>query len=197
MKLPELDHAERYAGLYVFDFGDQAAVGYTAEEVAALLDSQRYADGKVYRIHRALPDGTIELAGVPTERFQLEDGLFFYRSSSDAARIDFQTLKQLAEETPPPCKAKVVLARIPGARYPNVNTLIFPAESTHEISDWLTRIGYEGGDFVEGGISQVSDFYAAEARIFEKTQLSGAPDASRPAEEVLSSTHLAIQRIPA
>jgi len=59
MRLPELESPEKYGGLYVFDFGEQVAVGYTADEIAVLLESQRYADGKAYRIHRAMPDGTI------------------------------------------------------------------------------------------------------------------------------------------
>ena len=37
MKLPKLDNPDRYKGLYIFDFGDHAGVGFTAEEVAELL----------------------------------------------------------------------------------------------------------------------------------------------------------------
>ena len=39
MKLPELSSPARYQGLYVFDFGEWTAVGYTAEEIAALLET--------------------------------------------------------------------------------------------------------------------------------------------------------------
>ncbi len=53
MHLPELDTSEKYVGLYVFDFGDRAGVGFTAEEVAELLESERFRDGKVYKIHKA------------------------------------------------------------------------------------------------------------------------------------------------
>ena len=82
---------DKYVGLYVFDFGDQVAVGYTADEIAVLLESEKYADGKVYRIHRALPDGTMELQGVPREKFHCEDGLFFYRADDGQARQDLET----------------------------------------------------------------------------------------------------------
>ncbi len=41
MKLPELEKAEKYVGLYIFDFGDHAGVGFTAEEVAELLESEK------------------------------------------------------------------------------------------------------------------------------------------------------------
>ena len=33
MKLPALKNPELYQGLYVFDFGDHTAVGYTAEQI--------------------------------------------------------------------------------------------------------------------------------------------------------------------
>ena len=47
MKLPQLTDPDRYEGLYVFDFGEQCAVGYTASEIAVLLESERYRNGKV------------------------------------------------------------------------------------------------------------------------------------------------------
>ncbi len=194
MKLPELESPDRYTGLYVFDFGDQTAVGYTADEIAVLLESDEYKDGKVYRIHRALPDGTMELQGVARETFLKEDGLFFYRRNRDAARSDFDELARLAEETPPPCRMKVHLAEIAETGYDLCTALIFPAECTHDVADWLNRIGYEGGDMVEGGPSQVTDYYAAGAVVSDRRQLWPAASQSRPAEEVLATTHLAVQR---
>lgn len=194
MRLPELESPDKYAGLYVFTFGDRTAVGYTADEIAILLESEKYADGKVYRIHRALPDGTMELQGVPRETFFKEDGLFFYRGSLDAARADFTELAALAEETRPPCRMKLHLAEIPAAGHRTCTAIIFPAEYTHEVADWLNRIGYEGGDLVEGGPSQVTDYYAAGAIVVERRQLWSAASRSRPAEEVLATTHLAVQR---
>jgi hypothetical protein len=53
MKLPELEKSEKYVGLYIFDFGDHTGVGFTAQEVAELLESEKYRDGKVYKIHKA------------------------------------------------------------------------------------------------------------------------------------------------
>jgi hypothetical protein len=194
MKMPELESPEKYGGLYVFDFGDQVAVGYTADEIAVLLESQQYADGKVYRIHRAMPDGTMELQGVSRETFLKEDGLFFYRSDPDLAEQDFQALVHEATGVPPPCRMKLHLARISGAGYQLCTVAIFPAEYTHDVSDWLNRIGYEGGDLVEGGPSQVTDYYAAGATVIRRQQLWPMVSRSRPAEEVLATTHLAVQR---
>ncbi len=194
MKIPAMDLPERYAGLYVFDFGGQVAVGYTADEIAVLLETERYRDGKVYRIHRAWPDGTMELAGVPRERFDLEDGLLFYRDDEEATRADFESLCRSAEQTPPPCRLKVQTARLAGASHPYLTAAIFPAEFTHEVAGWLERIGFNGGDFVEGGPSQVTGYYESEPVVLERRQLWPAQGLSRPAEEVLASTHLAVQR---
>lgn len=197
MKLPELTTPEKYAGLYVFDFGEQVAVGYTADEVAVLLESEKYADGKVYRIHRALPDGTMELAGVPRERFDVEDGLLFYRGDEGAARADFELLARLAEAAPPPCRMKAHLATIHGRPAVHLTMIAFPAEFTHDVAAWLTGIGFEGGDRVEGGVSQVTGYYEAAPAVAERRQFWPARSASRPAEEVLATTHLAVQRVPA
>ena len=198
MKLPELQNPEKYAGLYVFDFGGgQVAAGYTADEVTVLLESEKYKDGKVYRIHRALPDGTLELAGVSRRRFEAEDGLFFYAMNEADSRVDFERLCRLAQQSPPPCRMKAHWSRLAGARYPHVAAIIFPAESTHEVADWLNAAGFDGGEFVEGGPSQVTSYYEAQPVIVERRQFWPTQHGSRSADEVLATTHLAVQRIPA
>ena len=96
MELPKLEKSEKYVGLYIFDFGDHTGVGFTAQEVAELLESEKYAGGKVYKIHRAYPDGKLELKGVPAETFELEAGMFFYSSDREDSRRDFKQLVDLA-----------------------------------------------------------------------------------------------------
>ena len=198
MELPKLEAPEKYTGLYIFDFGEQVAVGYTAREIAVLLESDQYRNGKAYRIHRAAPDGTMEIKGVARERFAAEDGLFFYRESEGAAREDFDDLAALAGETPPPCRMKAVLAKIDGDPAQYVAAIIFPAEFTDDVADWLNEADYAGGDIAEGGISQVTQFNGPDVRTFETRQFwPAADDDSRSAEEVLANTDRAIQRIPA
>lgn len=195
MKLPKLDEPTRYTGLYVFDFGDQCAVGYTAAEIAILLESEKHRHGKVYKIYGAYPDGRMELKGVPNSRFLLEDGVLFYRRQPDQAKDDFEELVKLAERTEPPCRAKLQLARLPGATVQHVVALIYPAEYTDEISRWLMELDYKGGDTAEGGSSQVTDYYHSGAKVLRRAQFWGIADGtSRPAGEVLAATHLAVQR---
>lgn len=193
MEMPKLEKPDRYAGLYVFDFGDHAGVGFTAEEVAELLESERYREGKVYKIHRAYPDGRLELKGVPAERFQLEAGMFFYSRDEATARVDFQRLVHLAVQTTPPCRAKIQLARVAQDRH--VVALIYPAEFDDEVSGWLLEGGYRTTGAAEGGIGAVERYYGDQPEILDRHQLFGASEiVSRTGEELMVSAAKAVQR---
>lgn len=193
MKLPKLERPDRYEGLYVFDFGDHAGVGFTAEEVAELLDSERYREGKVYKIHRAYPDGRLELKGVPAERFQLEAGMLFHAQDEATAQDDFKRLVNLAVRTPPPCRAKVHLARLSEDRYAVV--LIYPAEYDGEMSSWLLEGNYRTSGPAEGGIGAVERYYRSHPEILDQHQLFGArEEISRTGDELLGSVARAVQR---
>lgn len=197
MILPRLEQLARYRGLYVFDFGEWSAVGYTAEEIALLLESERFRDGKVYRIHRALPDGTMELSGVSAARFQMESGLFFNRGDLPAARADFDALIAAANSTPPPCRAKLHLTRrrAPSPSGDFVTALIYPAEYEDDIAEWLLQVGFAGGDTVEGGSSQVTTYYSENDAIVAREQLwSRESTAPRSREEVYASVRRVAQR---
>ncbi len=197
MKLPAVEQPGRYAGLYVYDFGEWTAVGYTASEIAVLLESEEYTQGQVYRIERVSPDGQMELRGISRERFQLESGMFFNRNELDAARTDFADLVRASEATPPPTRAFVHLAdrgpEVDRARY--VVALIYPAEHDDDMARWLLDVKYAGGDLVEGGISHVSNYYGETHELLERQQVwSSDSIQSRGAEEVLRSVRRAVQR---
>jgi hypothetical protein len=195
MKLPTLDDPTRYTGLYVVDFGEQVAVGYTAPEVEVLLDHERYRSCKVYKIYNAYPDGRLELRGVDQSRFHLEEGLFFYRSDEPAARADYAGLLDIAAGVLPPCRCTVTLAEVEGAEHAFCTALIYPAEYSDEIGRWLLDANYQGGSFSEGGVSQVTRFRESQLRVLAREQLWGSVDqTSRPAEEVLAATNRAVQR---
>jgi len=193
MKLPRLEKADRYQGLYVFDFGDHAGVGFTAEEVAELLESERYRDGKVYKIHRAHPDGRLELKGVPADKFQLETGMFFYCRDEATAKADFKRLVNLAVRTAPPCRAKVHLARCTEDQY--VVAMIYPAEYDDEVSSWLLEGEYRTAGEIDGGTAAVERYYQSKPEILDRHQLFGTSEnVSRTGEELLASTARAVQR---
>jgi hypothetical protein len=179
--------------LYVFDFGDHAGVGFTAEEVAELLDSERYRDGKVYKIYRAYPDGRLEIKGVPAGRFELESGMFFYASDEDTARGDFQRLVNLAVRAAPPCRAKVHLARCADDRL--VVALIYPAEHEEEVSSWLLEGEFRTAGPAQGGVGAVQQYYQGQPDVLERHQLFGTgEDISRSGEELLACVMRVVQR---
>ena len=193
MKLPELEKPEKYVGLYIFDFGDHTGVGFTAEEVGELLESEKYRDGKVYKIHKAYPDGRLELKGVPGETFQLEAGMFFYSTELQTARRDFKGLVNLAVKSTPPCRAKVHLAKYGDDKL--VVALIYPAEYDGEFSSWLLDGQYRTGGAAEGGVGAVQSYYDRQPEILERHQLFGqSEEISRTGSELLSSLKMAVQR---
>ena len=193
MKLPELEKPEKYVGLYIFDFGDHAGVGFTAEEIAELLESEKYKDGKVYKIHKAYPDGRLELKGVPSETFQLEAGMFFYSSKLQTARRDFKGLINLAVRSTPPCRAKVHLAKYADDKY--AVALIYPAEYDDEFSSWLIEGEFKTEGAAEGGVEAVQRYYYQKPEIMERHQLFSQSEViSRTGTELLNSLKLAVQR---
>jgi hypothetical protein len=180
-------------GLYVFDFGDHAGVGFTAQEVAELLESERYKDGKVYKIHQAYPDGRLELKGVPGQTFQLEAGMFFYSQGKGQARDDYKRLVHLAVTSRPPCKAKVHLARYADDSF--VTAVVYPAEYDEEVSLWLLQGGYRTAGAAEGGVEAVQRYYDRVPTVLERHQLYGESQIeSRTGEELLAGLRLAVQR---
>jgi hypothetical protein len=193
MRLPKLENSEKYVGLYVFDFGAQAGVGFTAQEVAELLESERHKDCKVYKIHRAYPDGKLELKGVPTEIFQLEAGMFFYARDLESAEADFKNLVNLAVRTAPPCRAKVHLAKYSDEKF--VTAVIYPAEYDDEVSSWLLEGEYRTSGAAQGGVGAVQSYYDAAPEILKRHQFFGESRIeSRTGEELLGGLKRAVQR---
>lgn len=193
MKLPEIKEPIRYVGLYVVDFGDNTGVGFTAEEVAEILDSEKYKNCKVYKIHNAYPDGRLELKGVLNETFQLEAGMLFYESALDTAREDFKTLVKIAVESAPPCRAKVHLAKYSDNKF--ATALIYPAEFDDEVSRWLLDNNYKTCGAAEGGTSAVERYYEDNPQILERHQLFGRSAVeSRTGTQLLANLKVAVQR---
>lgn len=180
-------------GLFICDFGDHVGVGFTAEEVAELLESERYKEGKVYRIHRAYPDGRLELKGVLAETFQLEAGMFFYSGDLETARRDFRELVSLAVKAVPPCRAKVHLSKYSDEKY--VTALIYPAEYDESVSSWLLDGEYKTNGAAEGGVGAVQRYYDQKVQILDRHQLFGTSEwISRTGQELLISLKRAVQR---
>jgi hypothetical protein len=193
MKLPEVKDSQKYKGLYVVDFGGRCGVGFTADEVAELLESEKFKDVKVYKIYKAYPDGRMELKGVPSEIFQLEAGMFFYESDEAAARKDFKSLINSAVKTAPPAKAKIHLAKYDDEKF--AVALIFPAEFNDEFGQWLLDIGYKTNGSAEGGIEAVERYYADGPEVLERHQLFAAEQIeSKTGAELLGATKIAVVR---
>ncbi|MBI9017967.1 MAG: hypothetical protein JEZ07_11980 [Phycisphaerae bacterium] len=191
MKLPELNKPEKYVGLYVIDFGDNCAVGYTAPEVAAILESEKFASAKVYKIHRATPDGSLELNGISNQRFTLESAMIFQCPTETIAKNDYAQLKDIASVNNTPCMAKVQLAEIDGQYF---IAAIYPAEYENEIGQWFADSGFKGHGSVDAGVSQLESFYQMKCNMIESIQLIPAGQEVRDFATLLAAVGDAVQR---
>lgn len=193
MNIPELKEPKKYTGLYVIDFGDHSGVGYTADEVAELLESEKFAHVKVYKIHNAYPDGKMELKGVPADVFQLESGMFFYSRDELTARRDFKSLVDIAVTSAPPCRANTQLAKHGDNQY--AVALIYPAEFDDEVSAWLIENDYKTKGTAEGGTAAVTRYYDATPDILARHQFfDNDRFESRTGDLLLAATKLAVVR---
>ncbi len=172
MKLPAVNEPQRYAGLYVVDFGDATEVGYTAQQVAEVFESEQHHAAQAYRIERVSPDGAFELRGVSRVQFTLESGMLFHRRDAAAAQADFEALCDYAAAEAPPCRAYVQLSQFddhpPAGDY--VVALVYPAEFEHDVSQWLLAANYAGGDTVTGGASTVTGYLECSKQILRRQQ---------------------------
>ena len=193
MKLPEVQNSEKYVGLYIVDFGDHSGVGFTAQEVAELLESEKFKHIKVYKIHNAYPDGRMELKGIGAEIFELEKGMFFYSGDLESAQANFKQLIDLAVKLAPPARAKVHLAKYDDDKF--VTALIYPAEYDDEFSRWFIDGGYKTAGAAEGGVEAVQRYYDRKPEVLDRHQLfAQSAYVSRTGEDLLTNIKLTVQR---
>ncbi len=193
MKLPELKNPSKYTGLYIVDFGDFSSTGFTAQEVAQLVESEKYKDCKVYKIHNAYPDGKLDIKGVRKEIFQLESGMFFYSCDQISATKDYKNLVALAVKMAPPCQSKIELSKYEDGKY--VTAYIYPAEYEDEVSRWLIEGDYKTKGQAEGGNIAVQRYYDSKVEIIETHQLFAVDtNQSRTGVELIGHLKVALQR---
>lgn len=193
--LPPIPNPQRYAGLYVYDFGTHVSVGYTATEIRMLRESERFRDGKAYQIYRVMPEGGFELRGIMDERLSAAEAICFLRADPDFARRDFDALRQLAARHPLPCAARLHLATIYDFRPPHAVALTYSAASSHAVSAWLNEAAFAGGDEVIGGIDVHAVFITADGDRIEACDLPTLLDyTDRAWEAVEAGVDDALQR---
>ncbi len=192
MKLPHLPNADRYSGLYIVDFGDHCGVGFLAEEVAELLESEKNQHIHIYKVHNAYPDGRLELVGVGKHTFQLEVGMFFYASDEQTAKDDFQRLSDCALQIDPPARAKIHLAQLTAGSY--VTALIYPAEYDDQFSRWLLDCGYRTAGAAEGGTAAVERYYLNQPKILDRKQIFNSRSVAFSGQKLTQAAKRAIVR---
>lgn len=193
MNLPQINNAEKFQGLYVIDFGEYSSVGFTAGEVAELLESEKFSHVKVYKIYKAYQDGKMELKAVSHSLFNLEKGIFFYSFDEKSARKDYKGLVSVAVSKAPPCRAKVHLAKYSDAKF--VTAIVYPAEYDDQVSDWLLEADYKSSGPAQGGAEAVELYYRDKPDVLKHHQLfADELVESKNTEQLLADINKPLQR---
>lgn len=194
MNIPHLQNPQKFKGLYIVDFGDYSSTGFTADEVAMLLESEKFSHIKVYKIYNAYPDGRLEIKGVANETFNFESGMFFYASDLETAQNDFDRLVSSAITVAPPSRAKVQLAEYSdGNKF--ATAIIYPAEYNDEIGRWMIEINYKTRGLVQAGIEATTAYYENSPAILQRHQLfASSINEPRTADELFAEITKPFQR---
>ncbi len=192
---PVISDPQRYAGLYAYDFDGHISYGYTANETALLKKTPEYAKGQALLIVSVDLEGRMALRGVSLDELSVEEGMIFAHNTAESAATSFDTLRQLADETPVPHPVRVESAVWTDHDPPHAVVLSYRSHASQNISHWLLNVGFDGGDHVSCGIAELSDFRIANPDHITTCDLrTRFRYTSRPEREVLDSVHLPVQR---
>ncbi len=195
MRLPPLSDPHRYAGLYVFDFGDHVSIGYTACEIRMLRETQRFRGGTAYEVYRVDERGAMELRGAGDERLVALEAFCFLRRKGADARRDYDRIRRAAEEDPVFARVDMQLARAYDFDPPDVTALLYPIAASVVVSNWLQIHAADLGDEVVAGEDAHVRFIQSSGMRIASCQLAARMDyTDRPAEEVFAAVDLACQR---
>ncbi|MCB9850074.1 MAG: hypothetical protein H6817_05155 [Phycisphaerales bacterium] len=193
--IPRLPDPQRYTGTYLVQVPHGVAVGYLAGEVVTLLSIDAYRDAPVFRIHRVDDTGRVELIGVTVADLAGDDVLLFVNSDAEHAGTQFSTLRQLANADPLPIPVRAELIDLPGLSAPHAVCLLYPRHANTMVSDWLLRVGFDGGDQVLGGQEAASIRHQVTGSPVATMTLAAKMDETpRSREELLASVKEPLQR---
>ena len=195
MNIPRVNQPERYAGLFIYDFGDHVSVGYTAEEIDVLTRSELHKSGSAYQIYRVTDGGAMELRGIESVRVGAQEAMLFqFRDLGDAAAA-FDDLLRLAHSDPLPTPVHAERATADSMTPPHVIALIYSVYGADGVGRWLQRVGFGAGEEVSVGSDRLQDYRQAVATPDESVELSTRLDLrSRGPAEVLATVQRPVQR---
>lgn len=193
--LPAIPNPKPYEGLYVYDFGEHVAVGYTAGEIRVLRQSPAYQNGTTYQIYRVNERGGLELRGVQDTALVLQEAMCFLRKDGGEARRDYEVLVAAAQSRALPCNAELRLVRSYGFEPADLTALIYPGWASHLVAGWLGALQASPGDEVHGGVEAFRTLESGGGLTIASATLPSAMDyTDRSEEEVLASTDRPLQR---
>jgi hypothetical protein len=195
MKLPPLANPRDYVGLFVFDFGDRANVGYVAEEIAFLMRHPRYRSGQAYVICGDDPAGRLALRGATELSLLVEEGMIFAHGSAASADASYEALRSASHSEPAPIAVRLERADSRSHSPSHLVVLTYRAHASALVGGWLQRLRFDGGDEVWAGADELARFLESGASLLQYCDLpTESRYTARTERATLESVHLPVQR---
>ncbi len=193
--LPPIRNPQRYAGLYVYDFGEHVSVGYTAAEIRVLRESAAHRGGTAYEIYRVDENGSMELRGVLDDRLAQRESICLLRRDGSDARRDYDALRKASDRDPIGCAVEMQLAKLYAFDPPHVTALSYASSATSVVAGWLLIHAPGAGDEVAGGSDAHARLAASDGVRIASCELQVKSNfRDRSADEVLKQVDRALQR---
>ncbi len=193
--LPPIRNPQRYAGLFVYDFGEHVSVGYTAAEIRVLRESAAHRDGTAYEIYRVDENGAMELRGVLDDRLTHRESICLLRRDRADARRDYDGLREASDRDPIGCAVEMQLAKLYAFDPPHVTALSYVSSATSVVAGWLLIHAPGAGDEVAGGSDAHARLAASDGVRIASCELQVKSDfRDRSADEVLEQVDRTLQR---
>ncbi|MBX3395335.1 MAG: hypothetical protein KF841_08200 [Phycisphaerae bacterium] len=158
-------------GRFVVRFRGATQQYLAAHEVLELLDQDAQAVQEIFRVHRAYPDGRLDLVGVAPVTFSDVDGILLLCETTLQARADYDALIAAAGRSPPPCRVEVRFAHTPHFDAPHVVALAFSAACGEGVAQWLAAVDFDSRSRVEASPSHRRRFESAVSQVILSTTL--------------------------
>lgn len=151
MTSPNVPNGAALVGRFIVEVPGERLTGLAAHEVSLLLEAPEGREAVIYRVHRVMDDGKMELIGVAPAAFQRLECIAYARREVRNARLDFDALEAHAAKSPPSCRIELRLVRNPDAELSAITALVFPAVCADAIGHWLTGVDRSLGDKLNAG----------------------------------------------
>lgn len=171
MRESELSGTTPQPGRFVVRLRGATQQYLAAHEALELLDQDAHAVLEIFRVHRAYPDGRLDLVGVTPAALREVDGMLLLCDNAGQARAEYDGLIAAALRSPPPCRIDMRFAHARDFDSSHVVAMTYSAACGEGVAQWLVAVGFDSGARMDASPSHRRRFESALSQVILSTTL--------------------------